>query len=400
MSTGERFRRSDWTVVGLCWALYLFVGAYEVAPASVLPVIMERLAVGPTAASWVTSALFLSMAAAAIPVGMVLDGVDNRTGLVVGAVWLFVTALWGWYAGATGAYLSLVVSRFAGGIAVVAIWTASINVVGAVATRDHQATAITVFATSVPLGIALGQFATPLLAARLGWATSFLVYGALVLAFALVFRMGSRNVDTTTGVSARPTRTEFAEVFRQRAVWGVAVLGFIAISLMFIINNWMPTYFRDQYQLSLARSGLFAAVFPAIGLLSRGSSGLLSDRVFGRRRKPLVVLAFLVTAPAIAGIALAETVALTLALLVVAGFFSQLGQVLLFVYVRELVPSNVVGTALAVLNAVGFFGAFSAPILTGMLIERSGAYLLAFGYAGVISVAAVGIALLVPEPNR
>lgn len=390
---------SHWTVVFLCWLLYVFTAAYQIAPASVLPVIQADLGLGPTSASWVTSVIFLSMALSAIPVGMWLDGVDNRVGLVGSAALLFLATVWGWQAAVSGSYLSLLASRFVAGPALVAIWTASVNITGAVAPDGDQATAITLYATSVPLGFAVGQFATPVIATPHGWGVAMLLFGVATLLVAGWFWIGSSERAVNGRATARPSGAEFAAVFQNRAVWGVALLAFIAISVMFIINNWMPSYFREQYQVSLAEGGLFAALFPAIGVLSRGFSGLISDRALGGRRKPVVVFAFLVAAPATYGIVVVESIGLTLALLLVAGFFSQIGQVLLFVYVRELVDPNVVGTALAVVNAMGFMGGFVAPIATGALIERSGAYVSTFAVASGIAVLAVVITLLIPESN-
>jgi nitrate/nitrite transporter NarK len=398
-SIGRRTGGSYWTVIALCWLLYVFVGAYQIAPASVLPLIADRLSLGAGAVSWVTSVLFLSMAVTAIPIGMALDGVDNRTAILVGSLWLFVATLWSAQAAAAGHYPSLLASRLFGGPALILIWTASVNVTGSLAPADRQATAITLYATSVPLGLAVGQFATPLIAELFGWEFSLPAYGLAALSVAVVFWIDSREWETNVATGRRPSREEFLAVFRHRGVQGIALLGFLTISVMFIINNWMPTYLQDRYQLSLARSGLFAAIFPAIGLFSRASSGLLSDRVFGSRRKPVVALAFLLAAPATIGIVLVDAVVPTLALLVVAGFCSQIGQVLLFVYVRELVPANVVGTALAVLNAMGFFGAFLAPIVTGVLIERSGTYVLTFVGTGAVAGIVAFLVLLIPESD-
>lgn len=397
--SGGRLFQSYWYPIFLCWLLYVFVGAYQIAPSSVIPVIMTELSLGPTAASWVMSVLFLSMAVGAIPIGMALDGVDNRNALLLSSAWLCAASLWSWYAGTTGGYLSLLGSRLFGGLGVVAIWTASVNAVGNIAPHRTQATAITIYATSVPLGFAVGQFATPQIAERFGWAFSFPLYGSMTLVVTIAFWLVGRNYDVNAASETSPSRSDFLAVFRQPSVWAIATLGCIGISLTFIVNNWMPTYFRDQYQLSLAQSGLFAAVFPAIGLLSRGSSGVLSDRVFGRRRKPIITVAFLVTAPAVIGIVLVGSVGLTLGLLVIAGFFSQIGLVLLYVYVRELVAPNVVGTALAVVNALGFLGAFAAPILTGLLIEWSGGYLLAFAASGAIALFAAVLTQMLPESD-
>lgn len=183
----------------------------------------------------------------------------------------------------------------------------------------------------------------------------------------------------------------------RRDVLGVGTLGFIAISLLFIINNWMPSYLQHRYALSASASGLLTATFSAVGVLSRALSGVLSDRLLGARRKPLVVVSFLVSTPLLVGLAVVDSLVATVALLVVAGYFGQVGHVLLFVYTRELVPSTLVGTSLSVLNTIGFLGAVSAPVLTGVLIERTGTFLSAFVYAGVLGVAAVVVAVRMPE---
>lgn len=62
-----------------------------------------------------------------------------------------------------------------------------------------------------------------------------------------------------------------------------------------------------------------ATLFPAIGIAAHASSGVLSDRVFGHRRKLVVLLSFLVSAPSTIAIALTDSVVALLVLLVVVG---------------------------------------------------------------------------------
>lgn len=193
--------------------------------------------------------------------------------------------------------------------------------------------------------------------------------------------------------------SDVGHVLIQPRVWGVSVLGFLAISMLFVVNNWMPTYLTERYALTLAVSGAFTALFSAVGVVSRASSGWLSDRFLDQRRKPLVIFSFLISTPLVVGLVFVDSLGSTLLLLVIAGYLGQLGHVLLFVYVRELVTPELVATALSVLNAVGFLGAFSAPILTGVFIERTGTFVAAFGYAGVLGVVAVVLALIVPESS-
>jgi hypothetical protein len=97
---------------------------------------------------------------------------------------------------------------------------------------------------------------------------------------------------------------------------------------------------------------------------SRIRAGLLLDKVFDHRRRPVTRLTFAV-----------------FVLLVVGGIALQPGIGLFFAYVRELVDENVTATAIALLTAVSMTGSFSAPLVTGALIERTGGYTAAFAYA-------------------
>lgn len=381
------------------WLLTVCIVGYEIVPASVLPLIEADLGVGPAAASWVISVLFLGMAAGAFPAGVLLDRVDNRlVGLVSSLVVLAVTA-WGWWAGLNGDYVSLVVSRFVGGAVFVTTWTACVNLVGASYGADRQATAIGLLSTSVPVGLTVGQFSGPLLAGVVGWEGTMPAFGALVGVTGVVFWASTRAAPAVVG-AVRPTAADFVEVLTDPRVWGVAGLAFVGFSLNLFFNSWMASYVVDRFEVTLAVGGLFAAVFPAVGVVSRASSGLLSDRVFGRRRRPIVIGSLAVTVPAIVAIGLLPVPALLVGLLVVAGFSVQLTVAIVIPFVRELVDEKVVGTAFAVLNTVGFFGSFSTPIVTGVLLERSGSYTPMFAYATGLAVVGLAIAWVVPEPGR
>ncbi|MDY6817882.1 MAG: MFS transporter [Halobacteriales archaeon] len=397
--TVDHGSRQAWLLTFTVWLLLVFIVAYEIVPASLLPLVMEGLNVGPTAASWLVSALVLGMAVFSIPVGIVLDRIDNRRAIVLGTIATVLMMGWGYEAGRTGAYLSLLASRFLAGMTIVVVWTAGVNVVGAAFADERQATAIGVFATGVPAGFALGQFSGPLLAARFGWAGTFPVYGALAALAMGVYWLISRGNEPTATTSDVPTADDFRQVLTSRNVWIVSTIAFAAFSLNLIFNNWMPTYITQQFGVSLAEGGLLAAIFPAIGIVSRAASGTISDRLFDNRRRPIVLIAFGVVTPLVFGFGLINVVVILLFGLVVAGFLIQLGLGLLFTYVRELVAKNVVGTALAVLNAVGFLGGFSAPIITGTIIERTGDFTAVFVYAGVLAVISTVLAWYAPETD-
>lgn len=205
----------------------------------------------------------------------------------------------------------------------------------------------------------------------------------------------SRGSGHATGTQA-PTLSDLGRVVTNRRVWTVGLLGFLGYALYLLVNSWAPSYLTDELRLSLGLSGALVALFPAVGVLSRVTGGVLSDTLFNGRRRPVVLLSFLVAAPVIAGFTAIRTVPVVVAALLVAGFAIQLCLGLVFAYVRELVEPAVAATAVAFLTSVGLAGAFIAPIAAGWLIEAS-SYETAFLVAGALG--ALGALLASEDVN-
>ncbi|WP_435181997.1 MFS transporter [Halorussus sp. AFM4] len=387
-------RRTVGLVAGL-FTLSTAAGAYEIAPASVLPLVRESLGVGPTLAGWLVSVMYLTAVVASVPVGVALDRVRVRRAVAVAAVALLAAGAWGWAAAAAGAYWWLFASRILGGFAYVVVWNAGANLVGQAVDRELRATAVGVFTASAPVGFALGQFGSPLLADRFGWPAALPVFAAIAVVGVGVFLASTRGRRLAVAADT-PDRGQVATLFANRGAWTLYALCFLAFSLYLFLNSWLPSYLTGRLGVSLAAGGLLTAVFPAVGALSRTGGGLVSDRLFGGRRRPVVLLAFVVTVPAVTGFTVVSGVAGAVALLVVAGFAVQITIGLLYTYVPEVVAPAVRTTAISMLTSVGLFGAFAAPIAAGAVIDRAG-YRPAFLLAG--AVAAVGAALAWYAPD-
>jgi MFS family permease len=133
-----------------------------------------------------------------------------------------------------------------------------------------------------------------------------------------------------------------------------------------------------------------------MGIGGRIAGGVLSDRLFGGRRRPIALVTFLVTAPLLGGFTVLRSVPLLVVTLLVAGFAIQLLLGLVFVYVRELVSPRVAATAVATVTTAGLGGAFVAPIIGGTVIDTAG-YPAAFLGAGVLSALGLVLSWWAPE---
>jgi len=389
--------RDRWVAVAGASLTSVSLGAYELVPASVTPLIREALAIDAAEAGLLVSVMFGTAVVASVPVGVGLDRTDSRTAVAVAVGVLLLAGVGGWAAATAGSFHGLLASRVLGGLAYVVVWNAGIDVVGRAFPPERQATAVATFTASGPVGFAVGQGTGPLVADALGWPAVFPAYTALSVVGLALFWPASRGAGRASGTET-PSLSALRGVLTNPQVLLVGALGFLGYALYLFVNTWAPSYLTEELALSLGASGLVVAAFPAVGVVSRISGGLLSDRLFGGRRRPVVRWSFVVAAPAVAAIALPRTVAAVLALLVVAGVAIQLCLGLVFAYVRELVAPATAATAVAVLTSVGLAGAFVAPIAGGAVISAFG-YPAAFATAGALGAVGAGLAWLAPEPD-
>jgi len=96
----------------------------------------------------------------------------------------------------------------------------------------------------------------------------------------------------------------------------VGAAAFVVYSLYLFLNSWLPTYLAEEFALPVDASGLLAAVFPAMGIVSRAGGGVVSDRLFGHRRLPVLKWSFVVTTPLLVLLALSTSIPVLVVLLV------------------------------------------------------------------------------------
>ncbi|WP_049972648.1 MFS transporter [Haladaptatus cibarius] len=391
----EQSSQSTWGLVAGASLISTGLAAYEIVPASVTPLIRDSLNIGPTIAGFLVGIMFGTAVIASLPVGAILDRTNTRKAMAFAVIILFIAGVWGWMAGRSGDYRAVIASRAVGGVAYVVVWNAGIDIVSRSVEESRRATAVGVFTASGPIGFALGQGAGPLIAAWFGWPAIFLAFNGIALVGLVLFWPTSRGLGHSSGDA--PSLAEFGDVLRNKNVWLVGGLGFIGYSLYLFVNSWGSSYLTEEVGLSLALSGLLVAVFPAVGILARMSSGALSDRLFGGQRQPIVLGSFFITAPLVVGFTHLQSLAVLVAMLLIAGFAIQLTLGLSFTYVRELVNPRVAATAVAFQTSVGLAGAFIAPIAGGAVVDIAG-FDTAFLVAGGLAALGVALAWCAPEP--
>ena len=157
---------------------------------------------------------------------------------------------------------------------------------------------------------------------------------------------------------------------------------------------WLPGYLQEQRHLSLARSGLLAAIPFLAGALGMFASGILSDQPRPPRpASPLTVIhrrnlvagmvassacTFLVahsrsTPQAVSGISLAL-------------FFVHFAGTSGWGYVQAVSPLRYVASLGALQNFASFMIASAAPVLTGWLLDRTHSFTIALAVCSAVTL--------------
>lgn len=372
-----------------CFLLSVGANSYMLAPASIVPLLINQFSISKVAAGASISAAVLGSVLIQLPGGLLMDRYDNRRLLLAGTAVFAPVAVIGTL---LDSYAGFLATRVVAGLAAGGVFVLGANVVAEVFAGSRQGFVTTLFIASAPVGFALSQIGGPALGEAFGWEAPFIVYpGVAVVGYAL-FRL-SRPSPIRTG---EPLSVEdFRLAFRNRAVLLVSVAGFCSYVLYIFLNSWMPTFAAEQLPVTLEQAGIVAALLPAVGIVARPVGGWVSDRI-GYRRRAVIVGSLALGLPAFSMIPRAVSVLLFGGLMLAVGFSLQFGMGVYYIYARELADSGAQATSLAIFTTVSFVGTLVAPPFGGWLIE-----VLSWGSAFLIhvSIGVLGIGLLLLTPG-
>jgi NNP family nitrate/nitrite transporter-like MFS transporter len=283
------------TTIAAGWLLLLFVGAYLISPASILPLVMTDLGITEATAAALVSMPQVAATVIGIPVGFYLDRVETRATVPAAAALLLIGSTGDWFAAGEGTVSLLIASRLFAGVGMFVLWVTCINVAASTFRPTRRATATSVIISGYPAGYALGQLGAPRIAAVVGWPGVFPVFGVAVLVMAVAFYAAVGRVTRFHTSTDPMTLLGFNRVIRNRNVWAALAVTILGYSLYMVFNSWMPTYITQRFGVSLAASGTFVALFPAVGIFARPIGGWLSDAVLDQRRRPVFATSFVGT---------------------------------------------------------------------------------------------------------
>jgi MFS family permease len=378
--------RVTWLVV-LMTAL-LFVNYVDRGNlATVGPLLVDQLGLSNAQLGLLLSAFYFTYAPAQLLAGWLCERTDVYRLLALAvAVWSLTTAA----TALTVGFTSLLLMRLLLGLGESVVFPASSRLFAQLVPETRRGSANGWMAIGLAIGPALGTFAGALLAGRFGWQASFLVFGLLSLTWLWPWSRFTRTVPHAPRSSfGRPP--SYREMLGKRAAWGAFLGHFSSNYSFYFLISWLPTYLVKVRGLSIGQMGLVGGLlFYSVVAASSVAGGWYSDRMIvrgasvNRVRKAFVVYGqlgcgvCLIVCAALPGLAVGG--------LLLSAIFIGIASGPVYNIAQTLAGPRAAGQWVGVQNFFGNLAGF-APYATGVMVDHTGHYALAFLVAGAVTFA-------------
>jgi ACS family D-galactonate transporter-like MFS transporter len=385
-----------WTLVTLIatasFINYLDRGSLSVA----LPVISKDLNLSPIAQGAALSAFFWTYTAMQIPMGRIVDRYNIKK------VYAASFAIWSLAAAATGlatGLWTLIIARVCLGVGESVYLPGGLKVVSLHFGSEETAWPAGLFDLGTKLGLAIGTAIDVWLLVRYGWRSLFFRTGLLGLLWLIPWTMfyPSRRPDAGEAV-----RIDWRALLKSRALLGICIGFFCWDYFWYFLISWLPTYLNTVRHMSMPKIALFGGlpylIFAAAEAVGGLSAGAMIRRGFGFSRvtKGYVTAGFLIGLLIIPA-AIVESTTASIALLL-ASSFAGIGLGCLISFPKICAREGEVALWVGIMNAAGNVGGVIAPLVTGVVVQKTGSYVPAFLTVAVVLVAGVvAYTLVVPS---
>ena len=387
---------SRWAVLVLITLAHALGALAVLSVAPLSPFLLDALHLSRAQAGLLLPAVYLGGVLMSLPAGWLTDRLGVRTALGAGQALIGVLVLIAALASELVVLLAcLVVAGF--GFSVLNPSTGKAVVEWFPPRRRGFAMGIK--QTGLTLGGLAGALALPPVALAAGWRAALMTGGALALASAaltlILYRSPAAPTDAAT--ATWPRLSELRVFLRRPGVIVVFVSGLALSVAQSSVLAHLALYARDTFALSPVAAGQMLALAQAGGTASRLAWGAISDRFFGGRRRPGVVLNALVGSSAYALLSLGDRLPVAglvpLAVIAGVGAFGWVG--LYFALVAEIGGARYAGLLTGVAVAFAWSGVLVGPPIFGLLVDRTGSY--AWPWLGLASIG-VAVAATLPRP--
>jgi MFS family permease len=407
-------RRMQWIAIGLATAAIAlnYIDRSTLAIGNVT--IRQEFGLNATAIGALQSFWSVTYAFFQIPVGFLLDRLGPR--------YLVGLALVAWSAaqaagGLASSYTQLMWARIALGATESPAFPGAVRVTSDWFHVKDRGKPTGVYNSGGSIGPAI---APPLLTALMlgfGWRTMFITMGVAGLIGSLVWFKLYRDPAKTVlepqdeaylaenrAAEAPVELRNWGRLFKFRSMWGLMLGAFCTGYAVWMYQTWLPAYLEMQQHISIAKTGFLAMIPLVFSVLGAWAGGWVTDRfargmeIVSSRRLPSILgllLSGLFTVIATTAGSGTEAVIWISA----AMFFLSLGISCKWTLITAVAPQSYCTSVASIQNFGGYIGGTVSPLVTGIVVDVTGSFVVALAIgAGITVLGAMILQFVVRSP--
>ncbi len=381
-----------WEVLFLLWMAYLLNQGDRQVFNTVLPAIRDALNLTDTSVGLIATIFNLAFAVV-VPIGGWMGDRFSRKFVVTFSVLFFSLATM--FTGYANSFVMLILLRSIATGGGEALFGPSNYSILAQYHTDTRARAMSIHQTAYYVGVILAGWLTGLIADKLGWQYSFLIFGGIGVLWGILMIIRLDNKPIEASSSAADSKPCFLDGFKIVFTTPTAlVLTIVFSGLIFVITGfmtWVPAYLQEEFGQTQAEAGFnsmfwtYVAAF--IGVLLAGS---LSDRLAQKESKYrmyLQALGLMCGAIFLKFMGTDSSLAIVYCCFAGWGFFRAFFDANTYAVLYDVTPERLHASCASVMGMTGFaVGAF-APVILGYIKQTMGSLSSTFPILAIIWVA-------------
>jgi MFS family permease len=392
-----------WAILALISTSHIIGASAQYGINTLAPFYQDELDLSRAQVGLFFSAFYLAMTGASFGAGWLADRMGVRKTTLQGHVSVGLCTVLAAFAPSFGWAFA---SFFLCGLGYAFLNPASTKGVMAWFHRDERATAMGIKQTGVPAGGFFTALLAPPLVLMVGWRGALATLGIVNFLCGFVFSYLWREPpDVLENSGERDTRG--TENQKPLDVWGFLPASFgtaiFLIGQMSLIT-YIPLYLKDAMGFTPYWASQALAIAQGGAMVGRVGWGVASDRIFGGRRKIVLVIIGLVSVVLMAGLGFMtkeSSLPLLLAIVFLSGLCIVGYQGVSYALIGEIAGTTRTGVAMGLMISINAAAATLGTPLFGYIVDKTGSYVAGWQFlAAIIALGCVGLAVFLKEPRR
>ncbi len=356
--------------------------------ATAAPIMQDQLRLSASQLGILLSAFYYGYVICMPAMGWLAERYGAKRVLAAGVViWSVATLTTGF----AGSFVTLLALRVLLGIGESVAFPCASKVLAHAVEVSRLGVANGVLSFGYLLGPAVGTLLGGYLMTVFGWRPVFIVFGAVSLLWLWPWsriHIGRATATKPLSVDSRPS---FAQILQRRELWGASLGHFASNYGYYFIVSWLPFYLIKSRGFSMGSMVAIASWAYLLNALSALVMGWLADRWIRAGRSPTIVYKGIMAANHLAGIACMIGMVMlpgagSIAALFLFEIVSGCSYPGLFAIPQILAGPRASARWVGVQNAAGNVAGLIAPAITGILVDQTGLFDVAFAIAAGVNV--------------